>query len=290
MKAKISVIVPIYNAKPHLKICLDSLLNQTFNDFQVVLVDDGSTDGSGLIVERYMSKFAQRSIPHMIVHHDTNLGTLLARKTGIHYAIGDYTTFMDADDCFTLTTSLETMYREMAKRKVDILQFPCTVGDENDDAETRERVSKYVYKFKNEKQNSTEDIISSAFIFETISCFLWSKLFDTKLLKQASQYIAPIKMAYAEDTYLFLLISSFARSYEYAGDCEPVYFYRLNENGQSCRDKKLSKGDFYRNSYIPISYALDSFLEVNDDKPYIHQAVSIMKTRFMNHLSKKPSV
>ena len=90
---KISVIIPIYNSQKYLCKCLDSVMNQTYKNFEVVLVDDGSTDASGEICDAYAMKNS-----NIKVIHKENGGQSSARKVGTDYAIGDYITFIDSDD------------------------------------------------------------------------------------------------------------------------------------------------------------------------------------------------
>ena len=90
---KISIIVPVYNCAPYLSRCLDSLLAQTLPDLQIILVDDGSTDGSGTICNQYAGK-DQR----ITVIHQKNAGVSAARNAGLDIAAGAYIGFVDADD------------------------------------------------------------------------------------------------------------------------------------------------------------------------------------------------
>lgn len=90
---KISVIVPVYNTEKYLRPCLDSIMAQTFKDFEAVLVDDGSTDCSGQICDEY----AQRD-SRLVVIHKQNEGVAKARITAFEHSKGDYITFIDADD------------------------------------------------------------------------------------------------------------------------------------------------------------------------------------------------
>lgn len=90
---KISVIVPVYNAKKYLDSCIESILGQTYKNIQLILIDDGSTDGSSEICD----DFAQRD-SRVTVFHQKNAGVSCARNSGIEYAKGEYITFVDADD------------------------------------------------------------------------------------------------------------------------------------------------------------------------------------------------
>ncbi len=89
----VSVIVPLYNVEAYLPACLDSLCAQTHRDFEVVLVDDGSTDGSGTICERYVAADGRFKVVHQ-----QNAGVAAARNTGLDQARGAYISFVDSDD------------------------------------------------------------------------------------------------------------------------------------------------------------------------------------------------
>ena len=90
---KLSVIVPVYNTEKYLRECVDSILAQTFTDFELILVDDGSTDGSGAICDEYAAKD-----PRIQVIHQQNGGATVARRSGVRIARGEYVTFVDSDD------------------------------------------------------------------------------------------------------------------------------------------------------------------------------------------------
>ena len=101
----ISIIIPVYNSEKTLNRCVNSILNQTFMDWELLLVDDGSTDKSGKICDQYALKdFRIR------VFHKKNGGVSSARNTGLDYAIGSWITFVDSDD-FIDATFLDTLIR-----------------------------------------------------------------------------------------------------------------------------------------------------------------------------------
>ena len=111
----ISVVVPVYNKAPFLRRCLDSIVDQTDKSAQVIIIDDGSTDGSGKICDEY-KKYGFE------VHHTNNNGVSEARNLGIKYAEGDYITFMDADDSYE-PDAFDVMTRIAAKNVNNIVQF-----------------------------------------------------------------------------------------------------------------------------------------------------------------------
>lgn len=90
---KLSIIVPVYNVKNYLSDCLDSILNQTYRDFEMILVDDGSTDGSGELCDQYAAQDERIS-----VIHQKNQGLSVTRNHGIARAKGEYLMFVDSDD------------------------------------------------------------------------------------------------------------------------------------------------------------------------------------------------
>lgn len=111
---KISVIIPIYNAGQYLSKCLESILNQTMTDFELVCINDGSTDSSGLIVKQYIQKDSRIKL-----YSQENKGVSAARNYGIERAEGEYIAFVDADD-WVEPDYLEWLYNAATKRNVKI--------------------------------------------------------------------------------------------------------------------------------------------------------------------------
>lgn len=114
---KISVVIPVYNVKPYLERCVNSVLNQTFKDMEVILVDDGSTDGGGSLCDE-LAKKDQR----IVVIHQRNKGLSGARNTGILKATGEYMMFLDSDDAWLTEDGLETLMNKN-KPEYDLILF-----------------------------------------------------------------------------------------------------------------------------------------------------------------------
>ena len=119
----ISVIVPVYNVETYLEECLDSIQNQTYTDLEVILVNDGSTDGSQAICERYCQ--ADKRFRLM---NQTNQGLSAARNTGVAASRGEFIVFVDSDDMI-LANYLETLMHYM-REDVDIVESQFTVSNE----------------------------------------------------------------------------------------------------------------------------------------------------------------
>lgn len=131
MSPSISIIVPVYKAEAYLHRCVDSLLAQTFTDFEVLLIDDGSPDRSGEICDDYARKDAR-----VRVFHQTNGGVSVARQRGVENANGEWITFVDADD-YLPQKSLQTMHLLVEKYDTDFVVGATlndkrmkTIGDE----------------------------------------------------------------------------------------------------------------------------------------------------------------
>lgn len=113
--SEISIIIPIYNAIDYLYQCIDSILNQTYQEFELILIDDGSTDGSTLVCDEY-AKMDYR----VKVYHKENGGVVSARKYGFRQATGKYIFFVDADDWLE-PVMVEKLFTTMKKQNVDIV-------------------------------------------------------------------------------------------------------------------------------------------------------------------------
>lgn len=118
MEIKVSVIVPVYNTIEYLDKCITSLLNQTLKEKEIILVDDGSTDGSGKLLEEYAEKY-----PEIKVIHTENGGQGRARNIGIASAKGKYLMFCDSDD-YLGEEAFETMYQIALKGQYDLVYAP----------------------------------------------------------------------------------------------------------------------------------------------------------------------
>lgn len=115
MAAKISVIIPVYNAEKYLEECLDSIVNQTFQDIEIVIVNDGSTDGSLQIIKKYKSKYDTIKVIDQV-----NKGVVEARIVGLLNATGDYIGWCDADD-FCELNMFEELYRTAVENNADVV-------------------------------------------------------------------------------------------------------------------------------------------------------------------------
>lgn len=122
---KLSIIVPVYNVAPYLRKCVDSLLNQEYDDYEIILVDDGSTDNSGAICDEYASPSFINSLTRSVVIkviHQKNGGLSAARNAGLQAAKGEYVCFVDSDDYWEQNV-LSGLMEQVERDNLDVLRF-----------------------------------------------------------------------------------------------------------------------------------------------------------------------
>lgn len=112
MSELISVIIPVYNVEKYLRRCVDSILNQTISNYEIILVDDGATDTSGLICDEYAKKYHNK----IRVYHKKNGGLSDARNYGIVHASGTLITFIDSDD-YISQYYLQVLYSKLERSR-----------------------------------------------------------------------------------------------------------------------------------------------------------------------------
>lgn len=145
----ISIIVPIYNVEKFLPKCIDSLLNQTYRDIELILIDDGSPDASGEICDRYAS-----NDPRIIVIHQTNRGVSAARNVGLNIATGEYIGFCDPDD-FIAPEMYEKMIDAIKQNHADMVI--CGYDYFN---ERYQKDESRLYKVRDNENLTLEDVYS----------------------------------------------------------------------------------------------------------------------------------
>lgn len=199
---KISVIVPVYNGEQYLKECIDSIRNQTYPNLQIIIVNDGSTDGTGIICEQY-AKIDKRI---QIVNKE-NAGLVAARKTGVEYASGRYIGFVDADDWID-KDMYESLLIVMEKYQCDLV----TSGTYRQFGEKysidKNLISEGVYHRAEIEQKVLPYMLYNGTYFQMgVRPNVWNKLFRRDLLKNVLAKV-PDEITNEEDvvtTYTYLL-------------------------------------------------------------------------------------
>lgn len=123
-KTKVSVIVPVYNVEKYLPQCMDSLLNQTLKELEIILVDDGSPDNCPALCDEYAKQF-----PHIKVIHKKNGGLGYARNSGMEIAEGEYIAFVDSDD-YVESETFQKLYTLARETNADVVYFTFRIFDD----------------------------------------------------------------------------------------------------------------------------------------------------------------
>ena len=218
----ISIIVPVYNAQAHLRQCLASIRAQRMTDWEAILVDDGSTDGSAAICDE-----TANADPRFTVIHKQNAGVSNARNDGIEAAKGDYLMFIEADDLVTENYCSEML--EAAKR-FDADLVLCGFDRFNDEWEKHvQLVRNYAVLFRDAKDFLLLYTESRTNMF---GVSIWAKLFRTDLIKNGNLRFDP-SISYEEDC-------------NFIADCVP-HLQRIVALGESMyryrqQEESLSKG------------------------------------------------
>lgn len=176
MLPKISVIVPVYNVQQYLKRCINSILSQSFTNFELILIDDGSTDDSGKICDEYANKDTR-----IIVHHKINGGLSSARNVGINIAKGEYIGFVDSDDYINYKM-YEILYNNAMKSDSDISSCDYRMCDSTQDINTFESVD--IMHSKEILFNNRDALVSLLTFDKEIGICVWDKIYKKTLFEK----------------------------------------------------------------------------------------------------------
>lgn len=174
---KISIIVPIYNVSSYLNQCIDSIINQTFKNLEIILVDDGSTDNSGVICDRYAE-----IDPRIKVIHKENGGLVSARKAGLQCAGGEYAAFVDGDDWIDFDM-YENLVKEMEDSKADIITSAAYKEFKDSTSVLTDTLPPGIYT------NETPKLCKNMIFYKSMADNgiipgIWSKVYKLNLLKE----------------------------------------------------------------------------------------------------------
>jgi glycosyltransferase involved in cell wall biosynthesis len=227
-KPLISVIIPVYNVEEYLKECLDSVINQTYNNLEIIIVDDGSTDKSPFICDDYASKDNR-----IRVIHQKNRGLVGARKTGISASTGNIATFVDSDDWLDLNM-YEVMTKKMVEAEADIVTSGLIREYKGHFINDMEMVSPGVYSGEVLEKTIKSNLIDEEKFFRSnISIHIYNKLFDRELLLK-NELLVPEDISVGEDGACVYPCILDADKIAVVGEC--FYHYRIRDDsimGQS---------------------------------------------------------
>ena len=233
-RPKVSVVIPVYKVEPWLRECMDSLVNQTLKDIEIICVDDGSPDSCGAILDEYARKDNR-----VKAIHQRNQGVQKARNAGLDIARGEYIALVDSDDYVDLRT-YETAYNIAKKDDLDILNFGFRRFEDGKD------------DHKKTIDFSDAPVISLEQFWYRAGKAVWNKLFKSELIqKDKIRFVPGIRPA--DDTCFSYMALAGAKRIKSI----PARFYNYRNRPSSLA--KMSTKDIFINSYKMFKYICDSW-------------------------------
>jgi glycosyltransferase involved in cell wall biosynthesis len=270
---KISIIIPVHNDGEYLVRCLDSVVNQTLKEIEVICIDDASTDSSFQILNKYKETF-----PFIIIIKlNVNSSAFVARIEGVRKATGKYIMFLDGDDCLS-SNACKKLYAISEKKKVDILNFSSKVinagATKNTIIQMNKRLVPYYGRLKG------YEIMDFSYIYHVINWNLWNKIFTNEVCKKAIENLDYGYFPKANDLVFFFAICSYAKSY-LGLHTSPYYYYYY---GAGSTGRKLIDLDNLERLAAKRNAAkyLQNYIEIrtiNDEYRSIYQNLD---TRFLD--------
>ena len=244
-KPLISIIIPIYNVERYLSGCLSSLVNQTQKKFEVILINDGSTDNSLAICKEF-----KPLLPNCMIIEQNNQGVSTARNKGIEFAVGNYLYFMDSDDWLNIYF-IETLTNEIHKNDFDVIVFGFNKVNESGTL-----INKIIPRNESiiKKDKNFEKLFDS--LNEGVGLAVWDKLVKTSLINEYT--INFKKMRNAEDFVFSFEVYSKANSIKILKNSP--YNYRIQISG-----KRNDNYDLPKNHLIAMENLLALTANHNDE-------------------------
>ena len=213
---KVSVIVPVYNTEKYLRRCLDSLVNQTIEDIEIIVINDCSPDNSKEILKEYKKKYKDKI---KVFHNKTNKGIGYNRNYGIKKATGEYIGFADSDD-WVNETMYDKLYKKAKTDKLDLVlcNFHKMLEKEND---LEEIASSEISYFKNTNLKQTPNLLLD------VELAPWNKLYKKELIKEIT---FPENLKY-EDT--IFVLKAMARSKKIGMVDEKLNYYLVRSKSET---------------------------------------------------------
>lgn len=262
----LSIIIPIFNSENYLRQCVDSILAQTFSDFEILLINDGSTDSSGILCDEYACQYN-----NIYVLHKENEGVSIARNSGVELAQGEYIVFVDSDDWLE-KDALSFLMREEVMP--DLMFYGSSFHLSN------EKVHSYclnycVYYGFAEVQKGIVDLITNPSYPDYLG-YTWNKVFKRSILQENNIRFVK-KLSYREDEAFTL---------QYASHCKNlitlpnvVYNYRVSDTG-------LTKKKHTKNEFLLLSYDYQNSLLFYTDEKLQNYISSQIARNYLNAIKR----
>lgn len=249
MKGKVSIIVPVYNVKDYIEKCVESILKQTYSNIEIILVNDGSIDGSGEICDNYSQKDSRIS-----VIHQQNAGLSAARNAGLAIIKGEFVLFVDSDD-YIEANSIELLLCSIVEYNADIV-----IGNRFLDTDTESKIEDRYLGASNTKHKL---VLSSE---EAVKCLLSWKYFDMSACGRLFRRevlelnVFPVGKK-CEDQYVMASIIAKAKIVIF--DPKPIYHYYQRIG--SITNDMMVKDDTIQASLNQLKFVTENFPSLRDE-------------------------
>lgn len=251
----ISVIITIFNKKTYLRNCIESVINQKYHNLEIILVDDGSTDGSAEICDEYVKKDSR-----ITVIHKQNEGLVSARKSGINIASGKYITYVDADDWIE-DTYYEKVYWRMVENDADIIATGYIKEDGKEVREVRNNIeSGYYEKDELLKEVYCKMLYSGGMYKFGISQYVWNKFYKKDILTK-NQMAVDESIVTGEDVACVYPCLLEAKSIDVFNICQYHYIIYPDSMSRIC-DDYLADNAFKLYAYLKERFACSVHHEI----------------------------
>ncbi len=246
----ISIIVPIHNAGSYLNKCLSSLINQTLEDIEIILVLDKPTDGSNKIAEEFASKDKRIKL----LHNECNLHTGLSRNKGMDAACGEYIGFMDHDD-YCEPSMLEKLYKRAKEKDSDIVRcnFSC-IYTQNGVEQTEQ------YDYPEESYEvSDKSWIYRRVSDNSISCVIWNHIYKREFLQKHSISFLDSRNICSEDSIFFLEAYHYCERFDTVLDYLYHHIFHTSNTGKAYNYRSIKNriAFFEKLQSILLQYNVD---------------------------------
>lgn len=258
IKEKISVIVPIYNVEKYLAQCVDSIINQTYDNLEIILVDDGSTDSCRYICDKY-----EKTDKRIKVIHKSNGGLSTARNSGIKNSTSKYLFFVDSDDYLDINT-IDILYRDMIINDADISCCSCYRFYDNGNKEANGRSENDFYIF--DRNQALEFMLSDNGLISA-----WGKMYKASLFNDTKY----VQIVY-EDLEIMPKLLKDSKIITYR--TKPLYYWRYNDNSLSNTVSHINLVNRLLSYKLSIDYVSINYpnLTNNIKKTYIIAAINYL--------------
>ena len=234
----VSIVVPVYNVEKFLDRCMDTIVNQTYKNIEIILVDDGSSDKSSEMCDNWAKKDER-----VKVIHKENQGAGMARNTGIENAVGDYICFFDSDDYVALDL-VEKCINVIKKNRADAIMFAHATVDSKGNMQENNSMSldSLVYEGKEIQEELLPELISHDYRKgdnHGYALSVWTSMFSLSVIKDAGILFMSERVVYSEDSVFLIELYSKFKSVRVIP--EFLYFHYENEGSLSFTPRIDSK-------------------------------------------------